>query len=91
MIKRIVILLIITIPDKLWDEVKAILPMEKPLKTIGRPMLPYRKARWYSLYFENWMPVEDVTKRIWLWLYLSPVDSRTGINWMFSKRHGSNY
>ena len=35
---------IITIPDKLWDEIKAILPKEKPLKTVGRPIVPYRKV-----------------------------------------------
>ena len=35
---------IITIPDKLWDEIKAILPIEKPPKTVGRPIVPYRKV-----------------------------------------------
>ena len=35
---------IITIPDKLWDEVKAILPIEKPPKTVGRPTVPFRKV-----------------------------------------------
>ena len=29
---------IITIPDELWDEIKVILPREKPLKTVGRPI-----------------------------------------------------
>lgn len=32
------------IPDELWDEIKIILPPEKPDKTIGRPIiLPFRK------------------------------------------------
>lgn len=35
---------IIRIPDKLWDEFKKILPKEKPPKTVGRPIVPYRKV-----------------------------------------------
>ncbi len=32
------------IPDKLWNAIRAILPDEKPNKTIGRPIIPYRKV-----------------------------------------------
>jgi putative transposase len=32
------------IPDDLWDEIKQILPVEKPEKTIGRPVVPFRKV-----------------------------------------------
>jgi transposase len=32
------------IPDELWDEIKIILPAEKPNKTIGRPVVPFRKV-----------------------------------------------
>jgi putative transposase len=32
------------IPDDLWDEIKIILPPEKPYKTIGRPVVPFRKV-----------------------------------------------
>ena len=32
------------IPDELWDEIKIILPPEKPNKTIGRPIISYRKV-----------------------------------------------
>ena len=32
------------IPDKLWNEFKKILPKEKPPKTVGRPIVPYRKV-----------------------------------------------
>jgi transposase len=32
------------IPDELWDEFKKILPTEKPAKTVGRPIVPYRKV-----------------------------------------------
>ena len=35
---------IITIPDESWDEIKKILPREKPLKTVGRPIVRYRKV-----------------------------------------------
>ena len=35
---------IIRIPDKLWDEIKKVLPKEKPSKTVGRPIVPYRKV-----------------------------------------------
>jgi transposase len=30
--------------DKLWDEVVAVLPKEKPDSTIGRPIVPYGKV-----------------------------------------------
>ena len=30
---------IITIPDELWDQIKVILPREKPLRTVGRPIV----------------------------------------------------
>ncbi len=36
--------IILKIPDKLWDEIKSILPKEKPLKTVGRTIIPYRKV-----------------------------------------------
>ena len=32
------------IPDKLWNEFKKILPREKPSKTVGRSIVPYRKV-----------------------------------------------
>ena len=35
---------ITTIPDNLWNEIKNILPDEKPENTIGRPIVPYRKV-----------------------------------------------
>ena len=30
--------------DKLWNIISSILPTEKPNKTIGRPIIPYRKV-----------------------------------------------
>ena len=30
--------------DDLWNEIKNILPDEKPDNTIGRPIVPYRKV-----------------------------------------------
>ncbi len=35
---------IIKVPDELWDEIKIILPKEKPSKTVGRPIISYRKV-----------------------------------------------
>ncbi len=32
------------IPDELWDEIKKVLPKEKSSKTVGRPIVPYRKV-----------------------------------------------
>jgi transposase len=32
------------IPDDLWNEVKNILPAEKPIETIGRPIVPFKKV-----------------------------------------------
>lgn len=35
---------IIRIPGRLWDEFKKVLPIEKPPKTVGRPIVPFRKV-----------------------------------------------
>jgi transposase len=35
---------IICIPNEPWNEIKNILPDEKPKNTIGRPIVPYRKV-----------------------------------------------
>jgi transposase len=35
---------ILKIPDELWNEIKNIFPKEKPLRTVGRPIVPYRKV-----------------------------------------------
>ena len=32
------------IPNELWDEIKKVLPKEKSSKTVGRPIVPYRKV-----------------------------------------------
>ena len=32
------------VPDDLWEEIKLLLPPEKPNKTIGRPVVPFRKV-----------------------------------------------
>ena len=34
----------IILPGDLWNEVKNILPTEKPVETIGRPVVPFRKV-----------------------------------------------
>jgi transposase len=35
---------ILKISDELWDKIRIILPKEKPSKTIGRPIIPFRKV-----------------------------------------------
>ena len=42
--KQHIIRTIIRIPNHLWNEIKNILPDEKPENTIGRPIVPYRKV-----------------------------------------------
>jgi transposase len=32
------------ISDELWDKINDLLPYEKPINTIGRPIIPYRKV-----------------------------------------------
>ena len=32
------------VPDDLWEEIKLLLPPEKPNKTIGRPVISFRKV-----------------------------------------------
>ena len=36
------------IPNELWDGIKILLPPEKPNKTIGRPVIPFRRAQRFS-------------------------------------------
>jgi hypothetical protein len=56
---------IIRIPDKLWDDIRKVIPKEKPSKTIGRPVVPYRKVLEGILYVLNRrMSVEDASQRI---------------------------
>jgi hypothetical protein len=60
------------IPDELWDEIKIILPPEKPDKTIGRPIIvPFRKVL-DGIFTrpKNWMLVENASKEgVWFRLY----------------------
>ncbi len=52
---------IIRIPYDMWNEIKNILPDEKPENTIDRPIVPYRKVLDGVLFVENWMSMENVT------------------------------
>ena len=69
-----------------------ILPKEKPSKTVGRPVVPYRKVLDGILYILRtgcqWkmLPREYGSSSI-------PVteDSRNGTEEVFSKRHGLDY
>jgi transposase len=35
---------IFKISDELWNKIKIILPKEKPPKTVGRPIMPFKKV-----------------------------------------------
>ena len=60
------------IPDEIWDEIRMILPPEKPDNTIGCPVVSFRKVLESILYvIKNWMSMEDAAKRIWFRFYLS--------------------
>ena len=53
------------IPDELWDEIRLILPPEKPINTIGHPEVSFRKVlNEYPVRFKNWMSVEDVAEGV---------------------------
>ena len=53
---------ILKIPDELWDKVRSIIPKEKPLRTVGRPSVPYRKVIDGILYvLRTRMPMENAT------------------------------
>ena len=41
---------ITNISDKLWNIISSILPTEKPNKTIGRPVIPFRKVLYGIVY-----------------------------------------
>jgi hypothetical protein len=55
------------IPDELWNEIKLLLPSEKPNDTIGRPVIPFGKVldEINSTCIEDRMPVKDAAKRTW--------------------------
>jgi transposase len=83
---------IIRIPDKLWDEIKKVLPKQKPSKTVGRPIVPYRKVLDGILYV---LRTEDASGRCFpkntVQVQHAIGDFRNGIDLIFLKRHGSNY
>jgi hypothetical protein len=60
------------IPDKLWDEFKKILPREKPPKTVGRPIIPYKQVLDGILYvLRTGCQWKMLPKGIWFRFYLS--------------------
>jgi hypothetical protein len=59
------------VPDDLWEEIKLLLPPEKPNKTIGRPVVPFRKVLdGIIVYIKNRLSMEDAAKRVWFWFNL---------------------
>jgi hypothetical protein len=82
---------IIRIPDKLWDEIKMILPKEKPSRTIGRPVIPYRKVLESILYLEQDVSGRGCFPKNMVQVPPVIVDSKNGIKEVFLKRYGLNY
>jgi transposase len=82
---------IIRIPDKLWDEIKKVIPKEKsPSHTVGRPMVKHRKVLDGILYVLRtegcqWkMLPKEYTVQV-----QHAIDAfRNGIILIFSKIHG---
>ena len=60
------------IPDDLWNEIKLLLPPEKPSDTIGRPAIPFRKVLDGIVYIKNWLLMEDAAKKLWIRIYFMP-------------------
>ena len=79
------------IPDKLWDEFKKILPREKPPKTVGRPVVSYRKVLDGILYVLRTAVSGRCCPRNMVQVLSVTGDFRSGINWIFSKKHGLDY
>jgi transposase len=83
---------IIRIPDELRDEIKKVLPKQKPSKTIGRPIVPYRKVLDGILYV---LRTEDASGRCFpkntVQVQYAIRDSRNGIDLIFSIKHDSSY
>jgi hypothetical protein len=58
--------------DALCDEIKIMLPSEKPDKTIEEvPSTYHQKYRRYSLRPMNWMSIENASRGAWFRLYMS--------------------
>ena len=70
-----------TLPDDLWNEVKNIFPAEKPVETIGRPVVPFRKVLDGVLYVLGiGCQFEDVAKRLWFWSHTHVIkDFKSGL------------
>ena len=67
------------VPDDLWEEIKLLLPPEKPNKTIGRPVVPFRKVLDGIVYIlRTRLPMED-TARVWFRFHTHVIgDSKSG-------------
>ena len=66
------------ISNELWDNISDLLPYEKPRYTIGRPIIPFRKTRWYSICSKNRLSGEKASQRIWFWFYMPSAISTVG-------------
>jgi transposase len=68
------------IPDDLWNEVKNILPGEKPIETIGRPIVPFRKVLDGILYVLRTGCQWKMLPKEWFWLHTRVIEGfRSGL------------
>ncbi len=83
---------IITIPDKLCREIRNVLSKEKPFKTLGRPVIPYRKVLDSFLYvLRTGCQWKMLPKDCGSGSTSVREDSKNGSVWMTLKRYGLYY
>ena len=67
------------VPDDLWEEIKLLLPSEKPNKTIGRPVVPFRKILNGIVYIlRTGSPMEDAAQKSMVQVQHAIGDSKSG-------------
>jgi hypothetical protein len=80
------------IPDLVWNEVKEILPKEKPPKTVGRPSVPYRTVLDGILYVLRTEGVSGKHCQKSMAQVLHAIGGfNNGLGWAYSRNYGSGY
>ena len=84
---------IFKISDELWNKIKIILPKEKPPKTVGLPIVPFRKVLDGVLYVLGiGCQFEDVAKRLWFWSHTHVIkDFKSGLVKEYLRNYGLDY
>jgi hypothetical protein len=54
-----------TVPEKMWQKIRPLLPSEKQPGTPGRPNVPFLKGpKRHPLRFAHWLSVEGSSRRL---------------------------